>query len=199
MRINEDFLDDAQRDDIPLTTADVETPEYGGSYDIVIYIDLQNTTKNKNVIANQVMKILNMAPAVEAVERLEVIYNPKDNFDHIQTSDHEYKPEVALEKLSMLEEDWDGYGSPVISRKAISNCHLIISQLSNLSASAIEVLPTEYGGVQIKKQQSDGRFISCDFGDNSMSYYIEKDGKPEYFPFLSYSETNVQELAEILR
>lgn len=91
MRINEDFLDDAQRDDIPLTTADVETPEYGGSYDIVIYIDLQNTTKNKNVIANQVMKILNMAPAVEAVERLEVIYNPKDNFDHIQTSDHEYK------------------------------------------------------------------------------------------------------------
>jgi hypothetical protein len=37
------------------------------------------------------MKILNMAPAVEAVERLEVIYNPKDNFDHIQTSDHEYK------------------------------------------------------------------------------------------------------------
>ena len=91
MRINEDFLDDAQRDDIPLTTADVETPEYGGSYDIVIYIDLQNTTKNKNVIANQVMKILNMAPAVEAVERLEVEYNPKDNFDHIRTSDHEYK------------------------------------------------------------------------------------------------------------
>ena len=32
-----------------------------------------------------------MTPAVEAVERLEVIYNPKDNFDHIQTSDHEYK------------------------------------------------------------------------------------------------------------
>ena len=83
MRINEDFLDDAQRDDIPLTTADVETPEYGGSYDIVIYIDLQNTTKNKNVIANQVIKMLNMAPAVEAVERLEVEYNPKDNFDHI--------------------------------------------------------------------------------------------------------------------
>jgi len=40
MRINEDFLDDAQRDDIPLTTADAENPEYGGSYDIVIYIDL---------------------------------------------------------------------------------------------------------------------------------------------------------------
>ena len=83
MRINEDFLDDAQRDDIPLTTADVETPEYGGSYDIVIYIDLQDTTRNKNSISNQVIKILNLAPAVEAVERLEVIYNPKDNFDHI--------------------------------------------------------------------------------------------------------------------
>jgi hypothetical protein len=38
MRINEDFLDDAQRDEIPLTAADAETPEYGGSYDIVIYI-----------------------------------------------------------------------------------------------------------------------------------------------------------------
>ena len=32
-----------------------------------------------------------MTPAVEAVERLEVEYNPKDNFDHIRTSDHEYK------------------------------------------------------------------------------------------------------------
>ena len=32
-----------------------------------------------------------MAPAVEAVERLEIIYNPKDNFDHIRTSDYEYK------------------------------------------------------------------------------------------------------------
>ena len=32
-----------------------------------------------------------MAPAVEAVERLEVEYNPKDNFDHILTSDYEYK------------------------------------------------------------------------------------------------------------
>jgi len=32
-----------------------------------------------------------MAPAVEAVERLEVEYNPKDNFDHIRTSDYEYK------------------------------------------------------------------------------------------------------------
>ena len=40
MRINEDFLDDAQRDDISLTTADAENPEYGGSYDIAIYIDL---------------------------------------------------------------------------------------------------------------------------------------------------------------
>ena len=39
-KLNEDFLDDAQRDDISLTTADAENPEYGGSYDIVIYIDL---------------------------------------------------------------------------------------------------------------------------------------------------------------
>lgn len=40
MRINEDFIDDAQRDEIPLTTADDDAPEYRGSYDIVIYIDL---------------------------------------------------------------------------------------------------------------------------------------------------------------
>ena len=106
--------------------------------------------------------------------------------------------EVALEKLYDLDDDWDGYDAPAISRKAISNCRAVVKQLSLFSAYSIEVLPTEYGGVQIKKSLPDGRFLSCDFGDETMSYYIENNRKVEYFSFLPYTEENVGRLVEVL-
>ena len=108
------------------------------------------------------------------------------------------KAEIALEKLLYLDDDWDGYGAPAISRKSIENCNKIISLLSRQSADGIEVLPTEYGGVQIKKILADGSLLSGDFGDDTMSYYIERDGKATYFPFLHYTPTAVEKLASTL-
>lgn len=108
------------------------------------------------------------------------------------------KAEIALEKLLYLDDDWDGYGAPAISRKSIDNCNKIIRLLSRQSADSIEVLPTEYGGVQIKKILADGSLLSSDFGDDTMSYYIEKDGKATYFPFLPYTQTAVEKLAGTL-
>ncbi len=108
------------------------------------------------------------------------------------------KAEIALEKLLYLDDDWDGYGAPAISRKSIDNCNKIIRLLPRQSADSIEVLPTEYGGVQIKKILADGSLLSSDFGDDTMSYYIEKDGKATYFPFLHYTQTAVEKLAGTL-
>ena len=35
--------------------------------------------------------MLSSSPFVKQIERLEVIYNPRDNFDHVITSDYDYK------------------------------------------------------------------------------------------------------------
>lgn len=119
--------------------------------------------------------------------------------EYVLTEDNiSNQAEVALEKLFDLDDDWDGYDAPAISRKAIENCRIVIGRLSYSSASDIQVLPTEYGGVQIKKVLADGSFLSCDFSDDTMSYYIEKNGKADYFPFLSYSGENVERLAKVL-
>lgn len=37
------------------------------------------------------MKFLSATPAVSSAERLEVVYDPHDNYDHISTSDYEYR------------------------------------------------------------------------------------------------------------
>ena len=58
---------------------------------MVIYIDLWTDSRNKDVISRRVMKFLSATPAVSSAERLEVVYNYKDGFDHIQTSDYDYK------------------------------------------------------------------------------------------------------------
>lgn len=89
MRINEEFIENVEDDD--LLQSSEETPEFGGSYDIVIYINLWNDSMIKDVVSRRVMKFLSATPAVSSAERLEVVYNYKDGFDHIQTSDYDYK------------------------------------------------------------------------------------------------------------
>ena len=87
MRINEDYLDTVEQDDI---ITKEEEPQYGCSYDIVIYIDIHNDFKKKDTVASKVLKMLSATPAVESAERLKIIFE-SDNFDHIYTDDAEYK------------------------------------------------------------------------------------------------------------
>lgn len=90
MRINEDFLDTVDHEDIN-TISTEEEPHYGGSYDVVIYIDLQTMTDENNIISKRILKVLSAMPSVDAVERLQIIFNPQDNYSYIQTEDYEYK------------------------------------------------------------------------------------------------------------
>ena len=58
---------------------------------MVIYINLWNDFAKKDVVAHRILKCFSATPAITSAERLEVIYNSHDNYDHIQTSDYEYK------------------------------------------------------------------------------------------------------------
>ena len=97
-----------------------------------------------------------------------------------------------IAQLSNLADDWDGYGAPVISKKAIKNAQTVLKGLPNKNYMSMEILPTEYGGVQMKYTSQDGMLLSCSFGDDSMSYYVDKEGeKTIYQSFLPYSNENI--------
>ena len=103
-----------------------------------------------------------------------------------------------LHHLQNLDEDWDGYGAPKISITAINNCRSVINQLSFDAIQDADVTPSEFGGVQLELKK-DNTTINCDFGSQTFSYYVEKNGdKTEYHSFLDYTELNIKKLASEL-
>jgi hypothetical protein len=107
----------------------------------------------------------------------------------------ENQAEKMLNNLNELEDDWDGYGSPRISWVAIAHCRKVVAPLSTKVAKRVQVLPTEYGGVQIKTNLKNGGVLSCDFGDETMSYYVERpDKETEFVSFVPYSAETLQKL-----
>ena len=107
--------------------------------------------------------------------------------------------EAALGELSNLDEGWDGYAAPAISRKAINNCRKVTSSCQQIEKADINVMPTEYGGVQVKWTLPQGGVLSCDFGDDTMSYYVErKDKETVYVSFAEYTPENIKKLNSYL-
>lgn len=116
-----------------------------------------------------------------------------------QFEKRENKLESALNELSNLQDDWDGYGAPAISRKAIDNCRKVTGCCQQKVYADIDVMPTEYGGVQVKWILPEGGMLSCDFGDETMSYYVERKGKDMvYVSFAEYTPENIQRLSSYL-
>lgn len=104
----------------------------------------------------------------------------------------------ALEALSDLQEDWDGYGAPRVSKKAIANCKKSLKAFDSSLYAGMTVVANEWGGVQLNYKFIGG-LLCCDFGDDSMSYYIKwNSGKVELHSFEKYTELNIKSLSEIL-
>ena len=118
-------------------------------------------------------------------------FAPKQNaFDAIKEK---------ISQLSNLADDWDGYGAPVISKKAIKNAQTVLKGLPSDKYLSMEILPTEYGGVQMKYMPQNGMLLSCSFGDESMSYYVDKEGGETIFQsFLPYSNENILQLKKYM-
>ena len=104
----------------------------------------------------------------------------------------------SLDALSSLQEDWDGYGAPSVSKKAIANCKRNLMSFESSLYAGMTVEANEWGGVQLHYTFIGG-LVCCDFGDDSMSYYIKwNSGKVEFHSFEEYTESNIRSLGEIL-
>ena len=104
----------------------------------------------------------------------------------------------ALDALSSLQEDWDGYDAPRVSELAISRCKSNLKLFHSSLYARMTVLANDWGGVQLHYKFIGG-LVCCDFGDDRMSYYIKwNSGKVDLHSFEEYTETNIKSLGEVL-
>lgn len=103
----------------------------------------------------------------------------------------------SLDALSALQEDWDGYGAPRVSKVTISRCRKTIKAFRSSLYARMTVAANDWGGVQLRYNFMGG-LVCCDFGDDRMSYYIKwNTGKVEFHSFEEYTESNIKSLGEI--
>ena len=113
------------------------------------------------------------------------------------TSDNTHNPQHYFELLYRLDNNWDGYGAPKISVTAIDNCKHVINDISQDTYQYLEILPTEIGGVQVIYKPNAADRLSCNIGDNELSYYIKKEGKQTFFsPFLECNNLNFKKVSD---
>ena len=109
--------------------------------------------------------------------------------------------DYLLKQLTILEtlhEDWDGFGSPAVSSIAIKNCRSVLNFIRPELFSRIKLLPNEWGGVQLRYKTKNG-LVCCDYGDESMSYFVERaDEEIKWFSFISYNKNNIDSFVESL-
>ena len=104
----------------------------------------------------------------------------------------------ALEIHSDLQDDWDGYGAPSVSRTAVLRCRNCLKAFQSSLYARMTVAANEWGGVQLHYEFIGG-LVCCDFGDDRMSYYIKWDsGEVELHSFEEYTESNIKSLGEVL-
>ena len=104
----------------------------------------------------------------------------------------------SLDALLLLQEDWDGYDAPCVSKVAIAKCKKSLKDFQASLYARMTVVANELGGVQLHYTFIGGS-VCCDFGDDCMSYYIKwKSGKVDMHSFEEYTESNIKALGEIL-
>lgn len=104
----------------------------------------------------------------------------------------------TLEILSDLQDDWDGYGAPSVSRAAVLRCRKCLKTFQSSLYARMTVVANEWGGVQLHYKFIGGQ-VSCDFGNDRMSYYIKwNNGKVELHSFEEYTESNIKSLGQVL-
>lgn len=104
----------------------------------------------------------------------------------------------AMDDLIALQDDWDGYGAPSVSRTAVIRCRKCLKAFQSSLYARMTVVANEWGGVQLHYKFIGGQ-VCCDFGDDRMSYYIKwNNGKVELHSFEEYTESNIKSLGQVL-
>ena len=105
-----------------------------------------------------------------------------------------------IDKISKLEEDWDGYGAIVPSEIIIENAKIFLSLIFNNDYKVFDeenIYPTPYGTIIIDIEPKDDYFVSVEIGNNAIGWFTKfgKDNYPKEFESDLY-ETDFKSLPE---
>jgi len=98
-----------------------------------------------------------------------------------------------LDRMLLLEDDWDNEGAKAVDRMAVENTRQLISLLpENVLQADLRIFASELGAVSLKLSTSKG-MLRSEIGDTIFSYYIKRDGSKstERHSFEDWSEPNI--------
>lgn len=102
---------------------------------------------------------------------------------------------TQIQKLGLLEENWDGYGAAKVSPICISNALNIINYKTIICDYIQDIYANPNGTISILWENEDGESIGLEIGEKTLSYYIaQKDGN-KFIKNVSYSEIQYKELS----
>lgn len=100
-----------------------------------------------------------------------------------------------INRLMLLDDNWDGYGAPQIDAVAANNARNIIKRLSLPLLNIIRITPTETGSVSLRLKRNSKESIGINCGRTTMSYFVETNGNPpEFHSDIQYTPENVDTL-----
>lgn len=109
------------------------------------------------------------------MQPLDISYSKNDVLAQQNLTDYVGK------ELSLLEDDWDGYGACSIDKNVIEHTLFIFNQLPNAFLKNItkeDILPTSNGTITVEWNNSSNELL-LDIGKNISTYYIQCEGRTE--------------------
>lgn len=118
--------------------------------------------------------------------------------DQIKKSD-DFKEDITaqIQEFGQLKNNWDGYGSVMVSSKCLANC-LSFTQHLIKESLFFAVYPNPNGTISFEWEDDNDNTASIEIGETFMSYYIEKEGIPTFHSDKSISPMEFNKFNERL-
>ena len=86
-----------------------------------------------------------------------------------------------VEKLALLQEDWDGYGACAIDKSIVDNIVFIFQKIPNALLEIVDednILPTPNGTITIEWHKGSNELM-LEVGEKFSTYYIQNNSIPQ--------------------
>lgn len=108
-----------------------------------------------------------------------------------------------IDKISKLEENWDGYDGVVPSEIVIENAKKFVTLIFNSGYKVFyeeNIYPTPYGSIIVDVEPKDDYFVSIEIGKNAIGWFTKfgKNNYPEEL-MMDIIEINFESLPEELK
>lgn len=102
-----------------------------------------------------------------------------------------------IKEINNLQEDWDGYGAPKISKRVVSNANYLLDLLKTYGNLPEDIVPTAKGNISFEWGDSDtDSFFFAEISEEESLIYYVKDDEEEYIKLPITTLSQLDELSQ---